>query len=142
MKEKYEDLKNELIQTLSHFYSHSPIGQLDSILEGEGSVLLYLYNRKEEVNPSEISEALGITKARVTAISNALYEKEFILFHKNEKDKRKINLMLNPLGEAMITHKLEMLDKRIISILEDLGIEKTEMLIDILNEIQKIITRE
>ena len=94
------------------------------------------------MNPSEISEALGITKARVTAISNALYEKEFILFHKNEKDKRKINLMLSPLGEVMITHKLEMLDKRIISILEDLGIEKTEMLIDILNEIQKIITRE
>ncbi len=136
------NLKNEFIEALLQLYISNQASSIAEMLEGEHAVLSYILKEKQDVTPTNISLKLGITKSRVTAILNSLYEKELVLLKRKSDDRRKIIVSLTEKGEEAIVSKLIVLDNKILKLIEELGVEKSITLIEILNDINQIIVKE
>lgn len=78
------DLKDELIDSVNSLSSDDFFAKMFSALQGETSVLMYIYRNNCCASPSSISNALRITKARVTAVSNSLIDKGLIKLEKTK----------------------------------------------------------
>ena len=83
-----------------------------------------------------------VTKARVTAVSNSLIDKGLIKLERNQADRRKVDLFLTDKGIQKIEDDIEMLNKRVSYVLDELGEEKVRDLIDIIGDILDIIKKE
>ena len=136
------NLKNEFIEALLQLYISNQASSIAEMLEGEHAVLSYILKEKQDVTPTNISLKLGITKSRVTAILNSLHEKELVLLKRKSDDRRKIIVSLTEKGEEAIVLKLIVLDNKILKLIEELGVEKSITLIEILNDINQIIVKE
>ena len=136
------NLKNEFIAALLQLYISNQASSIAEMLEGEHAVLSYILKEKQDVTPTNISLKLGITKSRVTAILNSLHEKELVLLKRKSDDRRKIIVSLTEKGEEAIVSKLIVLDNKILKLIEELGVEKSITLIEILNDINQIIVKE
>ena len=136
------NLKNEFIEALLQLYIGNQASSIAEMLEGEHAVLSYILKEKQDVTPTNISLKLGITKSRVTAILNSLHEKELVLLKRKSDDRRKIIVSLTEKGEEAIVSKLIVLDNKILKLIEELGVEKSITLIEILNDINQIIVKE
>ena len=136
------NLKNEFIEALLQLYISNQASSIAEMLEGEHAVLSYILEEKQDVTPTNISLKLGITKSRVTAILNSLHEKELVLLKRKSDDRRKIIVSLTEKGEEAIVSKLIVLDNKILKLIEELGVEKSITLIEILNDINQIIVKE
>ena len=136
------NLKNEFIEALLQLYISNQASSIAEMLEGEHAVLSYILKEKQDVTPTNISLKLGITKSRVTAILNSLHEKELVLLKRKSDDRRKIIVSHTEKGEEAIVSKLIVLDNKILKLIEELGVEKSIMLIEILNDINQIIVKE
>lgn len=136
------NLKNEFIEALLQLYISNQASSIAEMLEGEHAVLSYILKEKQDVTPTNISLKLGITKSRVTAILNSLHEKELVLLKRKSDDRRKIIVSLTEKGEEAIVSKLIVLDNKILKLIEELGVEKSIALIEILNDINQIIVKE
>ncbi|CDC69802.1 MAG TPA: MarR family transcriptional regulator [Acholeplasmatales bacterium] len=136
------NLKNEFIEALLQLYISNQASSIAEMLEGEHAVLSYILKEKQDVTPTNISLKLGITKSRVTAILNSLHEKELVLLKRKSDDRRKIIVSLTEKGEEAIVSKLIVLDNKILKLIEELGVEKSITLIEILNDINQIIVKE
>ena len=136
------NLKNEFIEALLQLYISNQSSSIAEMLEGEHAVLSYILKEKQDVTPTNISLKLGITKSRVTAILNSLHEKELVLLKRKSDDRRKIIVSLTEKGEEAIVSKLIVLDNKILKLIEELGVEKSITLIEILNDINQIIVKE
>ena len=136
------NLKNEFIEALLQLYISNQASSIAEMLEGEHAVLSYILKEKQDVTPTNISLKLGITKSRVTAILNSLHEKELVLLKRKSDDRRKIIVSLTEKGEEAIVSKLIVLDNKILKLIEELGVEKSITLIEILNDINQIFVKE
>lgn len=136
------NLKNEFIEALLQLYISNQASSIAEMLEGEHAVLSYILKEKQDVTPTNISLKLGITKSRVTTILNSLHEKELVLLKRKSDDRRKIIVSLTEKGEEAIVSKLIVLDNKILKLIEELGVEKSITLIEILNDINQIIVKE
>lgn len=136
------NLKNEFIEALLQLYISNQASSIAEMLEGEHAVLSYILKEKQDVTPTNISLKLGITKSRVTSILNSLHEKELVLLKRKSDDRRKIIVSLTEKGEEAIVSKLIVLDNKILKLIEELGVEKSITLIEILNDINQIIVKE
>ena len=136
--ELYIDLKNKLLKILLQLYESDTVGNFLELLEGEQAVLSYLFKESHGVTPTDISHTIGITKARVTAILDALLEKELVKINRKKDDRRKVIVVLTEKGTKEITKKLLLLDNKIIKLIEILGTEKSKILVEILNDINQI----
>ena len=136
------NLKNEFIEALLQLYISNQASSIAEMLEGEHAVLSYILKEKQDVTPTNISLKLGITKSRVTAILNSLHEKELGLLKRKSDDRRKIIVSLTDKGDEAIVSKLIVLDNKILKLIEELGVEKSITLIEILNDINQIIVKE
>lgn len=137
-----KELKQELIEALNILSSEEFIIKFSSTLEGEAAFLLLLNKLDGSASPTEISNHLGITKARVSALSQALIEKELITEERNKNDRRKINLFLTEKGYQVIETRLLNISKSVDNLISRLGNEKTKQLIEIIDEISNIILEE
>lgn len=136
------DLKDELIDSVNSLSSDDFFLKMFSALQGETAVLIYIYRHSCFASPSSISKALQITKARVTAVSNSLIDKGLIKLERNQADRRKVDLFLTDKGIQKIEDDIEMLNKRVSYVLDELGEEKVRDLIDIIGDILDIIKKE
>ncbi len=136
------DLKDELIDSVNSLSSDDFFLKMFSALQGETAVLIYIYRHNCFASPSSISNALRITKARVTAVSNSLIDKGLIKLERNQADRRKVDLFLTDKGIQKIEDDIEMLNKRVSYVLDELGEEKVRDLIDIIGDILDIIKKE
>ena len=118
------DLKDELIDSVNSLSSDDFFLKMFSALQGETAVLIYIYRHNCFASPSSISKALQITKARVTAVSNSLIDKGLIKLERNQADRRKVDLFLTDKGIQKIEDDIEMLNKRVSYVLDELGEEK------------------
>ena len=65
-----------------------------------------------------------------------------MLLKRKSDDRRKIIVSLTEKGEEAIVSKLIVLDNKILKLIEELGVEKSITLIEILNDINQIIVKE
>ena len=125
------DLKDELIDSVNSLSSDDFFLKMFSALQGETAVLIYIYRHNCFASPS-----------RVTAVSNSLIDKGLIKLERNQADRRKVDLFLTDKGIQKIEDDIEMLNKRVSYVLDELGEEKVRDLIDIIGDILDIIKKE
>lgn len=106
-EKKYMDKSvDKLCVALRGIYKLPAIGELSGFLEGETAFLLTLKEYGDKpATPSFLSEDLGVTKGRITAIINSLVKKDMILLDKIEGDRRKINVRITEKGLDFINAK-------------------------------------
>lgn len=102
------ELRNSFTDSLRELYDMEVIASLMEFCQGEMRVLLYLHsNSGKDIYPSELSDALFVSRQRVTAILSSLRNKNYISMEIAKSDRRKMKVMLTECGVNYITEKQE-----------------------------------
>lgn len=101
-------LISELMDSLQKMYDMERIAPLLELCQGEMRVLLYLdshRNQGMEVCPSDLREALFVTKQRITTILASLRKKGYIFMEKSRTDRRRRQIILSEEGIRYVAEK-------------------------------------
>lgn len=85
----YEDAAKKLIM-YSRGVAKGSIGTAYGMSMGEDPVLEYLSRQEHGMNPSELADALGYTRPRMTRILDSLAAKGFVVREPDENDRRRV----------------------------------------------------
>ncbi len=94
---------------------------IDECLQGEIFALLYIKQRNDYVLPSEISDEMKISSARVATILNNLEHKDLIKREIDPTDRRRILVSLTPSGDERAKRHNQKVIQLIARMLESLG---------------------
>ena len=136
----YENLTKELFVQLEKFHQMKPTVELNSFHQGEIMVLNYLYEHSEtEELPTNISNCLCLSTARVAATLNSLEKKGYISRIMSTNDRRKIIVGITDTGKDFIYEKREKLNEIFKEMVKSLGQEDAEHFIRILGKLEIIV---
>ena len=117
----YTNLAREFMEIMNQMRKcniHKPIS--DS-MHGEIFVRLYISKHEYNVIPSEISNEVGISTARVAATLNSLEKKGMITRKIDVNDRRRILVEMTPSGREQIENHFKMIMKITTNMLSYLG---------------------
>ena len=127
--------KDRLAEALRRLYAIGELETLSHFWQGEPKILYHLYFRQnQEVNPSELSEALGVTRARITSILSSLRAKGMIHMHVSERDRRRMVVELSDQGRAKVEQECEQIEAHMQQLRNGLGNQKAEQLLSLLEQ--------
>ncbi len=111
-----------LLEALRAFLDTPLFEEVSSLFRGENRILYYLYQEKrDDVTPSELSEHLHITRARVTTAVKELQKKEYVRAMHPTTDRRRVYLTLMPSGTSYIAERIQSVHQRIETLQRGLG---------------------
>ena len=111
-----------LLEALHAFLNTPLFEEVSSLFKGENRILHYLYQeQRNDVTPSELSEQLHVTRARVTAAVKELQEKEYVQAVHPKTDRRRVYLMLTPMGTSYIVERIHSVQQCIETLQKGLG---------------------
>ena len=109
------------------------------VKKSEARILLcvdFLHNEKKcKVTISEISKNLSITPPSTTEFVKNLINKGYLEKHIDQNDKRFIEITLTDKGEKIVQELKEYFNSLFSGIIERLGYEKSELLLELLDTI-------
>lgn len=117
-------LISELMDSLQKMYDMERIAPLLEFCQGEMRVLLYLDSRRgqgSEIYPSELSEALFVTKQRITTILASLRKKGYVVMEKSQADRRRRQVMLSAEGVRYVAEKRRFVERYFDLLFQALG---------------------
>ena len=120
--DKFLDVTEEIIKT-------KKLPQMANF-QGELKMLHYV-SLVGELSPSDISERLCVTTARVAAALNSLEKKELVTRETSATDRRKIVVRLTKKGKKLLEEGRECMHKNISKMLDLIGEEDAEHVIKI-----------
>ena len=106
-----------------------------SASRGELCLLTHLKRRSDPVLPSELSETMSVSTARITRLLNTLEDRGLIRRSIDLTDRRKIIVRLTEAGEAYLDAVYAHTHKRASAVIEALGAEDIEAFIRIAEKI-------
>lgn len=128
----YKDLALEFMEVMHQTRKRSISKQLDDSMRGEHFVLNYVSEHEGNVIPSDISNEMGISSARIAAALNGLEKKGLVIRSIDPQDRRRILIDMTDSGREQVkTHSQRVLDTS-ISMMEHLGEEDAKNYIRIL----------
>ena len=137
------ELKQSLIQSLIRLYEKKAFSILAQFLQGETQILFYLsHHREDEINPSDISEGIHVSRPRITAALAGLREKGFVTMELSEADRRRIKVSMTAAGAAWLSEKQQQVDFYFDQLVAGLGEETTMTLNQIIDQSIRIISAE
>ncbi len=111
-----------LLEALHAFLNTPLFEEVSSLFKGENRILHYLYQeQRNDVTPSELSEQLHVTRARVTAAVKELQKKEYVQAVHPKTDRRRVYLMLTPMGTSYIVERIHSVQQCIETLQKGLG---------------------
>ena len=129
-----EDLVKKLCTKLKDLMKLPATGDLTDFMKGETAFLLVLKNCGDEpATPSYLSEELGVTKGRITAIINSLTAKGMVTLDKVEGDRRKVDVRITKSGIEFIDAKLKNVEAFLSDFYKKVSAEKVNEMIDLLD---------
>lgn len=112
---------------------------LMGIKKSEARVLLCIEHLSREkdyrVSVSNISKTLSITSPTTTELVKNLTDKGYIERYVNENDKRFVEIILTDSGKKILHDINEYFDVLFSGLIEKLGKQQSELLIELLNEV-------
>ena len=117
----YIELAKQLLHNTYQFRSNSNQKKINETMQGETFALLYILRRDGIVLPSEISDEMNISSARVAAILNNLEDKGLILRQIDKNDRRRILVDLTQDGIKLAENYNQMVVNLTVRMLELLG---------------------
>lgn len=107
------------------------------INQGEIFVLQYLISHSEPVLPSELSEALGSSKGRISSLLGVLEGKGYIERNIDKSNRRNILVTITDAGRKSVNADMNAIKKRLAGIFSEMGQSDT---IDFLRLFKKFLT--
>ena len=118
----YRELAEEFMQKMLLFRKFKPQQKISESLHGESFLLQFIALHEDCVIPSEASEAMSISAARVAATLNSLESKGYITRRIDVRDRRRILIEITPKGNAKAEEYRRMLleaAEKILRLLEE-----------------------
>ena len=120
---EYEKLSREYMEIMYKMRKRKAQKQVSDSMHGEHFVLFYISRHEGNVIPSDISNEMGISSARIAAALNGLEGKGYIVRSIDVTDRRKILIQLTDAGREQVqkhhqeimgitTHMLEYLGEK------------------------------
>ena len=117
----YTKLAEEFLHRVHMFRKFKPQQQISESMHGEFFVLQHIALRESHVIPSEISDAMNISSARIAVTLNSLESKGHITRQIDTSDRRRILIKLTPEGKKRAENDRRMLLDTIVKMLMLLG---------------------
>lgn len=117
----YESLAREFMDVMHRMRRRNDQRQINDSMHGENFVLSYISEHEGNVIPSDISNAMGTTSARIAAVLNSLEGKGFISRRIDPSDRRKILIDLTDDGRAQVDTHYQMIMSYTTNMLQYLG---------------------
>lgn len=111
---------------------------MDESMKGEHFVLYYLYNLNNNAVPSEISEIMGVSSARIAAVLNKLENKGLITREIDLKDRRRILVKLSTEGNKKAKEQRQLVMDKTIEVLKLLGEEDAKEFVRITSKLANL----
>lgn len=117
----YNELAAELMQKMYTLRQAQPQKQLDESMQGEHFVLHLISFHQRSILPSEISNRMGISSARIAAALNSLERKGLITRQIDTSDRRRILVDLTAEGKALADEQHKKAMEMLTNTLRQLG---------------------
>lgn len=117
----YTTLAHEFMKNMGQLRKRNAQKQLSDSMHGEAFVLFYISHHEGNVIPSEISNEMGISSARVAATLNSLESKGMIIRKIDVSDRRRILVELTPAGKEQVDKHFQMIMNITMNMLTFLG---------------------
>lgn len=117
----YTSLAYEFMETMHRLRKFGPQKKISESMHGEAFVLSYIARHEGNVIPSEISNEIGISTARVAATLNSLESKGLISRSIDVNDRRRILVELTPRGKKQDEEHVRMIMMTTTNMLKYLG---------------------
>lgn len=138
-----EILTKNFCNTLKNLVSLPSVRDLSAFLEGETAFLFIIKDFGDKpATPSQLSEELGVTKGRITAIINSLTRKDMVRLEKVDGDRRKVDVRITEKGKNYIDEKLASTNAFLRSFIDKIGRKDAEELMRILNRTVEVMRDE
>lgn len=131
----FEALAVELMETMHKIRKRKAQKQLNDSMQGENFVLFYISQHEGNVVPSDISNEMGISSARIAATLNSLEKKGQIVRRIDTQDRRRILIDLTPAGREQGQKQLQMVMTTTTNMLRYLGEEDAKDFIRIMQRL-------
>lgn len=117
----YSELASELMQKMYKMRQARSQKQVDESMQGEQFMLHFISFHQRSVLPSEISNTMGISSARIAAALNSLERKGLITRQIDISDRRQILVDLTPEGKALANEQHQKTMETLTNTLRQLG---------------------
>lgn len=118
------ELRDSFTASLFQMYKMDSTGKLAEYWQGKLSVLMYVYQHNNaKINPSVLSDALHVSRARITTELSALRKKGYIIMEMCEDDRRRMHVILTTDGKRFIKKKQREIEKHFDILINGLGEE-------------------
>lgn len=105
----YTSLAHEFMGIMYQLRKRGAQKQLSESMHGEIFILNYISRHEGNVIPSEISNEVGISTARVAATLNSLESKGWITRKIDVSDRRRILVEMTPAGKEQVEKHFQMI---------------------------------
>ena len=100
-----EEIRNNLAVSFSELHDLGAMAHLNELFQGEARILLCLLNMKGCTTPSELSELLHVSRARITTTLASLRKKGFVRMDVCKADRRRMHVALTESGRRQAAGK-------------------------------------
>lgn len=114
-------MAQEYMETMYYMRKVNSHKQIHDSVHGENFVLFFISQNGGKVIPSDISNEMGISSARVAAALNSLEKKGLIARRIDAEDRRRILIDLTDLGKEQVESHYRMIMSMIKNMLQYLG---------------------
>ncbi|OAB36034.1 MarR family winged helix-turn-helix transcriptional regulator [Paenibacillus glacialis] len=116
------ELRNHLTASLAKLYDMEAFSCLADFLQGELHVLHYLSQNSDlEINPSNLSDKLNVSRPRITAALSTLRKKGYVTMEMSTEDRRRVSVVLTRDGESFIKEKQDNVERYFDVLVKGLG---------------------
>lgn len=119
----FEQMANVYMETIYQMRKRNAQRQINDSMHGENFILYFISRDEGIITPSDISNAMGITSARVAAALNSLEGKGMVVRKIDADDRRRILIELTDLGREKVEKHHEKIMNMTTNMLRYLGEE-------------------
>lgn len=131
----YKELARQFLHSSYEFRSRGHRTKFDNTMHGETFAIAYILRQGDTVLPSEISNEMNISSARVAAILNSLEKKGLVTRQIDQRDRRRILVGLTPEGIKFAEKRKGKIIDATAKMLEFLGKKDAEELVRIMGRL-------
>ncbi len=135
----YHALAQELMYSMYLMNKSKPHRELGDRMRGEAFVLQYAFQHEGPVLPSEISQAMNISSARMAATLNTLERKGLVTRQIDPADRRRIIVHLTEEGLAAAKRGQQAMSEHMVQMLETLGEDDAREFVRLSGKVARIV---
>jgi len=138
---EYNELALELLNSLQSIQRIQSQKNIFEAMQGESFILGFIANHDGDVLPSEISQKMGVTSARIANALNSLEEKGLITRQIDKKDRRQILVNITKKGKETTEQNKKAILGIAGKILEHLGEKDAKEYIRLVKKILEAVPK-